>query len=187
VTQPAVWVTEYNLEPGDPTLTSPPQNTYAHGLFVAEDALLHRETPRATRNDLWTAFGNAAIGSWQGDSTSQCLSPQGQALQSVAGAATAAGASTRIEFPGGPTVPDGNPALVGYGFSSTGASRAVLVNTSGQAVTVASSSAVPANAPLQFVSGDPTAQVSCASSLTHGRGTIGSTIKLQPYSITRTG
>lgn len=183
----AAWLTEYNVHAGRAGLTKPPQRDYAHGLFVGEDSLLLERSPKATLSDFFTAFGGADFGAWSGADATPELSPQGLAFQWVAQAATGAETTAPIVFTNGPTLDHGRPALVGQAFWSGAARHAVILNLTDRTLTVGSGSALPEGASLEYVTGNPIAQVADAGALTHGAGTVGAEVTLQPYSITKIG
>ncbi len=91
-------------------------------------------------------------------------------------------AENPIEFEGAPSLGPGEPALLGYSFTSTQAVRDVIVNLSGQALSV--QLAGGGFGTYTQVTSDPTADVQSASQLTRTYGTVGSEIALAPYSIT---
>ena len=110
------------------------------------------------------------------------MTPVGLALAWVGAAASAATRSNPIEFEGAPSLGPGEPALLGYSFTSTQAVRDVIVNLSGQALSV--QLAGGGFGTYTQVTSDPTADVQSASQLTRTYGTVGSEIALAPYSIT---
>jgi hypothetical protein len=180
-----VWITEYSLSlhwsQGNPA-----QRTYANALFESEAALLlARTVPDSALVNYWSSFGPENNYAETGTNpTTQ--TPVGLAMAWVGKAAQGAASETPIEFAGAPTLGSGgDPAVLGTSFG-TGHGE-LLINLTKQAVTVAPGKAIPAGASYQQVTGDPTAEVSDASTLTSRHGTVGTSLSLAPYSMTLIG
>ena len=182
-----VWITEYSLSEGF-SLGNPAQRTYANALFEDEAAVLLTQTVKtATLIDYWSSFGPNLNYAYSGTNPTQ-LTPVGLAMKWLDQAAGGAGSVAPIVFSGGPTLgTSGDSALVGDSFPSSAGRHELLVNLSGRAVAVASGAAIPSGATYQQVTGDPIAQIPAASQLTPSSGTVGQTITLAPYSLTRVG
>ena len=176
-----VWVTEYNLYPQVTTTSSPAQYTYAHALFVAEQELLLQQATGAALVDYWASFGKAAAGAYTGGPASSTLTPVGLALAWVGAAASDAAQSAPLTFDGAPTLTNGEPAVLGYAFTSAKAVRDLIVNLSGQSLRVQLSGGFGT---YTQVTGDPTAAIQSATQLTRTHGTAGNELTLAPYSIT---
>ena len=179
------WLTEYNLRPD--SASNPGQQVYAHALFVAELELLVQGINGSALVDYWTSFQDSLNGAYVplaavGPPT---LTPAGLALAWIGSAAAGTVASRPIAFDGGPTLgTGGSPALVGYRFSND---RDVIVNLSPDTVTVPAGTAIPFGDAYQQVTGNPVQSVSYASQLSLSNGTVGDTLTLPPYSLTRVG
>ena len=178
-----VWVTEYNLYPQVTATTKPAQYTYAHALFVAEQELLLQQVTGVALVDYWTSFGNAAAGAYTGGPANSTLTPVGLALAWVGAAASDATRTAPLVFEGAPALGNGEPAVLGYAFSSATAVRDVIVNLSGQSLSVQSDVPGGFGAYIQ-VTGDPTTAMQSASQLTRTHGTAAAELTLAPYSIT---
>jgi hypothetical protein len=177
-----VWITEYSLSLHWNRGT-PAQQTYANALFESEAALLlARTVPDATLINYWSSFGSEnSYGETGTDPTTQ--TPVGLAMAWVDKAAHGASAETPIGFPGAPTLgTSGDPAVLGTSFGS--GHGELLINLTGQAVTIAPGTAIPVGASYQQATGNPTAKISDAATLTAGHGTVGRSLSLAPYSIT---
>lgn len=185
-----IWLTEYNLDPwvnnhkGGGGAPNPVQLTYAHELFLAELSLMLPRADHVSLADSWSTFGKtASLGDWANPPTGT-LTPGGQAVQFVDTAGHGASSSETVTVPGAPTLPDGQPGATGQAFSGSGnGTTAVFVNLTDKALTVPVGTDVPAGAPYEQVSGNPTVQQTAAG--TPNTGTVGGTeLTLPAYSVT---
>jgi hypothetical protein len=187
VHEPA-WIAEYNMLLKHPPNSNPAQLTYAHGLFVAEMELLALRVRGSEHVDFWTAFGGKADSAYDGGNglgPGAVLSPAGLAIEWVDQAAHSAVATAEIDFTNAPTLAAGGPpALVGQAFFSNTGQQDVLLNLTGQPVTVRAGAAIPVGSGYRQVTGDPTQPLSDASRLPLASGIVGKTITLPAYSIT---
>ena len=184
---PKVWLTEYNLLPMHTPNGNPAQTSYAQALFVAEmNLLLAQHVPSAQFADLWAAFGGNASYAYAGHPADPPQTPGGLALQLVDDASHGATQTRPMNFTGAPALTAGGaPGLIGQSFTSATARREVLINLTGQVLTIKTGSAIPAGRRYELVSfsGSPVAQVSQASALTVKHETTGSSITVPAYSI----
>lgn len=182
-----VWLTEYDFRgpyvPPAKRKPNPVATTYARELYVAELALMLPRVEHVSLVDYFTAVGGQEFGAWV-DPTKPALSPSGQALAMVDTAGQGATSSTPVTIAGSPTLPGGYPAVTGQAFTGQGrTTTTVLVNLSGSAQTVSIGGDIPAGAPYEQITGNPTDQQTTAGSLTHG--TTGTTqLSLPAYSFT---
>lgn len=182
------WITEYSLSE-QPTPADPAQRTYANALFEPAAAiLLTQSVPDATLLDYWSSFGPNLNYTDTGTNPT-VLTPMGLAMSWLDQAAHQAVKAVPIVFSGGPTLGStGDSALVGESFiTANGVASDLLVNLSGQAVTVPTGSAVPSRRHYRQANGDPVKQIPAATDLTTTSGTVGASITLAPYSLTVIG
>jgi len=185
-----IWLTEYNLDPwvnghhGGPQPPNAVQTSYAHELFLAELGLMLPRADHVTLADNWSTFGKTPfLGAWA-DPANPSLTPPGQAVRWLGAAGQGATSSVPITVPGVPTLPDGQPAVTGQAFRGAGrATTAVLVNLTTGVQAVPVSADVPAGAPYEQVTGDPTAQQAVAGLPQHGKVSA-TALLLPPYSVT---
>jgi len=177
------WITEYGLSLHW-TKGNAPQLTYANALFEDEAAiLLAAKVSDATLVNYWAAFGQAVNYAY----TPAGLTPVGLAMQWLDQAARGARSFAPVVFGTGPTVGSGDSALVGAVFSGPWSRHVLLVNLSGQSVTIAAGGAVTRGSGYRQVSGDPVRQIRTVSGLRILSGTVGESLILRPYSITAIG
>ena len=174
------WITEYGLSLHW-TKGNAPQLTYANALFEGEAALLlAQKVGAASLVNYWSSFGPAVNYAY----TSAGLSAAGLTMELIGLAARGATSEAAISFPGGPTLgATGYPALIGESFRVAW-NHTVLLNLSGQAISVSARSIIPAGATYRQVTGSPTRQYASANGLTSTSGMVGRTITLAPYSMT---
>lgn len=179
-----VWLTEYNLQPMHTANSNPPQSTFAQALFTTEMDLLLARVPSARLIDYWTAFGKSASSAYKGSASGPALTPGGLALQLVDKAAHNATHTTPIIFKGQPFLQKGDSALIGQVFTTGTTRREVLLNLSGQSLTIPTGTAIPAGQTFEKVSfsGGAVGKVGQASQLTVRHGTTGASLTLPAHS-----
>ncbi len=100
-------------------------------------------------------------------------------------AAHGATARATVRFAGGPVLGSaGDSALVGEEFRGGGRRNGLLINLSGQAVTIPATGLFPANAGYHQVTGSPIRQYATAAGLRTTSGVTGSALTLPAYSLT---
>jgi hypothetical protein len=185
-----VWLTEYNMRGPYRVFrlkgASPAEHDYAHELYLAAFAAMLPRIPGLALVDDWTALADGFYGAWQ-DPASPYLTPAGQAVEMVDRAARGATTAEAMPVPGAPTLPSGEPGVVGEHFMTLGSSgSAVLVNLTPDTALLPLGGWLISGTPYEQVTGDPTASESAAANPTPGTlGTAGLT--LPPYSVTLVG
>jgi len=147
-----VWLTAYNME--DQTPGHAVEGTWLHGLYVAEETLLFLANPVFKYIGLSGSIGNAhggaifsgsdGLGPGKPQTVPLALTAAGTTLAQIQAAFHGASKSQPLAFAGGPTLGStGAPALTGEAVTTPSGRGLVLVNASGQAVTLNLSSLFP--------------------------------------------
>lgn len=181
-----LWITEYNIATAQHQ-PNPEQLTYAHELYLAALGMMLPRVNDAALVDNWSAFANGAgLGAWD-DPSDPTLTPDGQAVKFVDRAAHLRQASTPITFPGAPTLPNGDPEIIGQAFTSSGQTpHAVIVNLSSSDWQVPVGGDIATGVAYKQVTGTPRDAESAAPTPT--TGTVGTTtLDLPAYSVTQIG
>jgi hypothetical protein len=178
------WITEYGLSLHW-TSGNAPQLTYANALFADEAALLlAQKASAATRIDYWSSFGPSVNYAY----TSAGLSAVGLAAEWLGQVVHGASAEAAITFSGGPVLgTTGRSALVGESFRVPGGHRVLLINLSGQTVTLGTGAVIARGVAYRQVTGSPTRKYAAATGLRISTGSVAKSIRLTPYSITAIG
>lgn len=185
-----VWLTEYDFRgpyrqfrtDGPP----PAEGDDAHERYVAAFAAMLARVSGLELVDYGTAFADGVYGAWQ-DPSSPRLTPAGQALALVDAAARASVAAAAVAVPGGPTLPDGGPGVVGERFVRPGAATtAVPVNLTATPARLPPSDWLTVGARTEQVTAEPAEPETAA--LAPASGTVGSGgLALPPWSVTVVG
>lgn len=179
------WITEYNMDFKSPASDKhPAQSTYARALFVAEMDLISPRVRWSTRADMYSSFQRGPGYAYDGTT----LTPVGVATKYVDRAALCSRKTAAISFANGPTLGSSRyPALIGQAFFDRKTQRDVLLNLTGNRVTLPSGPAIPDGSPYEEVSGPPVKDITAASGLQSSSGTVNGRLTLAPYSITLVG
>lgn len=181
-----IWLTEFNLAPKLEGNT-PEQLTYAHELYLASFMLMLPRIHDAALVDVFTGFAKSAVfGAWD-NPANPTFTPVGQAIQMVDQVALNRYSSRAITFAKAPALRKGEPAVVGQAFLSPQLPpNAVIVNLTASTQHAPVGTDVADGSPYTWVSGTPGATQTAGPKPAAGTVT-GSSLTLQPYSITEIG
>lgn len=183
----SIWFTEFNLANQLRGEGSPPLGvTWLHGLYTAETAMLYDQSPRVQLDDYWDLFSAPTSGTYT-TGASPRLTAAGAALTVLSTASWQATSVRALSFSGAPTLPGGSPGLAGLEFAVRDGTRTVLLNLTGQALSVSAGAAIPGGATVQSISGNPAAQVAGSSGLARHITKAGAALSVPPYSLVAVG
>jgi hypothetical protein len=183
----SIWFTEFNLANQVRGEGSPPLGvTWLHGLYTAETAMLYDQSPRVQLDDYWDLFSAPTSGTFT-TGASPRLTAAGSALTVLSTASWQATSVRALSFPGAPTLPGGTPGLAGLEFSGRSGTRTVLLNLTGQALSVRAGPAIPGGATAESISGNPAVEVAGSSGLTRHITKAGAALSVPPYSLVAVG
>ena len=188
-----VWLTAYNME--DQTPGHAVEGTWLHGLYVAEETLLFLANPVFKYIGLSGSIGNAhggaifsgsdGLGPGKPQTVPLALTAAGTTLAQIQAAFHGASKSQPLAFAGGPTLGStGAPALTGEAVTTPSGRGLVLVNASGQAVTLNLSSLFPGGFKVtQRTAPSVTTLVTGPSSTTATTTSGTGQVQIGPYSL----
>jgi len=185
--QYSIWFTEYNVANHARGQGSPPLGvTWLHGLYTAEMTMLYDQSPRVQLDDYWDLFSAPTSGTYT-TGASPGLTAAGSALTVLSAASWQATSVRVLSFPGAPNLPGGAPGLAGLEFSGRTGTRAVLLNLTGQALSVQAGAVIPGGATVESISGNPAAEVAGSSGLSRHVTKAGGVLSVPPYSLVAAG
>jgi hypothetical protein len=155
----SVWLTEYNLNPGDLALGSPALgSTWEHGLYVAELDLLELEAKRVALSDYWDLFGTTPDAQFA-TSMPPVITPVGSASQLINEAVKGATNITSLSITHDPGREQAIQSVNGIEVTlATGGTRVILVNLGSQPFTLPAGGVIRRGASIKRLAASLTAQ-----------------------------
>ena len=186
------WITEYNLNDGNQT-TYAIASSWAHGLYTASLFSLMLEEPKVTMLLNHQIAGSPAFASLAsytpfGDTLTNRLTAEGNAMRLLHKAVKGSLISTKLHFSNNPTIVVGNttyPSLLGWYFENGSENELYILNLSATSFTMDLSGLFNTEFEYEQISADnPLLKNITTQNLNISKGINQSTLQSSSYSLT---